>query len=127
MITFTLNASGKVDAVSVQNLTEFKRQPDKAATAANVAIGEAELKKFTGQYELKSPPLEVSVELIGGKLKAVIPGQPVATLAAVSTDRFTVEGAPVSIFVQFKLAGEKVSAMIIEQGSNPPLTFTPKN
>jgi CubicO group peptidase (beta-lactamase class C family) len=127
MVTFTLNASGKVDAVGLQNLTEFKRQPDKAATAANFAIGEAELKKFTGQYELKSPPLEVSVELIGGKLKAVIPGQPVATLAAISADRFTVEGAPVSIFVQFKLASEKVSAMIIEQGSNPPLTFTPKN
>src|SRR5262245_29339827 len=126
LVTFALNASGKVESVNIQNLTDFKRQPDKAATAASVAIDEAALKKFTGRYELKSPPLEVSIELLGGKLKAVLPGQPVATLAAVSADRFTVEGAPVSIFVQFKLASGKVSAMIIEQGSNPPLTFTPK-
>ena len=127
LVTFALNASGKVESVNIQNLTDFKRQPDKAATAASVAIDEAELKKFTGRYELKSPPLEVSIELLGGKLKAVLPGQPVATLAAVSADRFTVEGAPVNIFVQFKLAGGKVSAMVIEQGSNPPLTFIPKN
>src|SRR5262245_3562189 len=127
MVTFALNASGKVESVNLQNLTEFKRQPDKTATAASVAIDESELKKFTGRYELKSPPLEVSIELLGGKLKAVLRGQPVATLAAVSSDRFTVEGAPVSIFVQFKLDGGKVRAMVIEQGSNPALTFIPKN
>ena len=63
---------------------------------------------------------------MGGKLKAVIPGQPVATLTPVSTDRFTVEGAPVSIFVQFKLAEGKVSSLTVEQGSSPPLTFTPR-
>jgi CubicO group peptidase (beta-lactamase class C family) len=126
LVTFALNASGKVESVNLQNLSDFKRQPDKSATAASVAMDEAELKKFTGRYELKSPPLEVSIELLGGKLKAVLPGQPVATLVAVSTDRFTVEGAPVSIFVQFKLDGGKVNTMIIEQGTNPHLTFTPK-
>jgi len=68
----------------------------------------------------------MSVELVGGKLKGVIPGQPVASLAPVSADRFTVEGAPISIFVQFKLAEGKVSSLTVEQGSSPPLTFTPK-
>jgi hypothetical protein len=126
LVTFTLNASGKVEAVKVQNLTDFKRQPEKPAAAAGVALSEAGLKKFAGRYELTAPPLEVSIELVGGKLKAIIPGQPVATLVPVSADRFTVEGAPVAVFVQFKLVDGKVSAMTIEQGSNPALTFTPK-
>jgi hypothetical protein len=126
LITFTLNAQGKVEAARIQNMADFKRAPDKSPAAAGVTLSEADLKKFTGRYELKSPPLEMSVELVGGKLKAVIPGQPVASLTPVSADRFTVEGAPVSIFVQFKLADGKVSGLTVEQGSAPPLTFTPK-
>jgi CubicO group peptidase (beta-lactamase class C family) len=126
LITFTLNAQGKVESVKIQNLADFKRAPDKPPSVAGVTLSEADLRKFTGRYELKSPPLEMSVELVGGKLKAVIPGQPVASLAPVSADRFTVEGAPVSIFVQFKLADGKVSSLTVEQGSSPPLVFTPK-
>jgi CubicO group peptidase (beta-lactamase class C family) len=126
LLTFTLNAQGKVEAVKIQNIADFKRAPDKPPSVAGVTLGEADLRKFTGRYELKSPPLEMSVELVGGKLKAVIPGQPVASLVPVSADRFTVEGAPVSIFVQFKLAEGKVSSLTVEQGSAPPLTFTPK-
>jgi CubicO group peptidase (beta-lactamase class C family) len=126
LVTFTLNAQGKVDAVKIQNMADFKRAPDKPPSVAGVTLSEADLRKFTGRYELKSPPLELSVELVGGKLKAVIPGQPVASLTPVSADRFTVEGAPVSIFVQFKLAEGKVSSLTVEQGSAPPLTFTPK-
>ena len=125
-VTFTLNAQGKVESVKIQNMADFKRAPDKPPSVAGVTMSESDLKKFTGRYELKSPPLEMSVELVGGKLKAVIPGQPVASLAPVSADRFTVEGAPVSIFVQFKLAEGKVSSLTVEQGSSPPLTFTPK-
>jgi CubicO group peptidase (beta-lactamase class C family) len=126
LVTFDLNAQGKVDSINILNLTEFKRVPDKPTTPAGMTLSEADMKKFTGRYELKAPPLEISIELVGGKLKAVIPGQPVATLVPVTADRFTVEGAPVSIFVQFKLAGDKVSSLVIEQGSAPPLTFTPK-
>jgi hypothetical protein len=126
LVTFTLNAQGKVESVKIQNLADFRRAPDKPPSVAGGGLSEADLKKFTGRYELKSPPLEMSVELVGGKLKAVIPGQPVASLAPVSADRFTVEGAPVSIFVQFKLAEGKVSSLTVEQGSSPPLTFTPK-
>jgi CubicO group peptidase (beta-lactamase class C family) len=126
LITFDLNGQGKVDSIGIPNLTEFKRAPDKPTTPAGVTLSEADLMKFTGRYELKAPPLEISIELVGGKLKAVIPGQPVATLVPVTADRFTVEGAPVSIFVQFKLAEGKVSSLVVEQGSAPPLTFTPK-
>jgi CubicO group peptidase (beta-lactamase class C family) len=126
LVTFTLSAQGKVEAVKVQNLADFKRAPDKPPATSGLTLSEADLRKFVGRYELKSPPLEMSVELVGGKLKAVIPGQPVASLAPVSADRFTVEGAPISIFVQFKLTEGKVSSLTVEQGSSPPLTFTPK-
>jgi hypothetical protein len=126
LVTFTLNAQGKVEAVKIQNMADFKRAPDKPPSVAGVTLSEADLRKFTGRYELKSPPLELSIELVGGKLKAVIPGQPVASLVPVSADRFTVEDAPISIFVQFKLAEGKVSSLTVEQGSAPPLTFTLK-
>jgi len=126
LVTFTLNAQGKVEAIKIPNLADFKRAPDKPPAGVGVTLSEADLRKFTGRYELKAPPLEISVELVGGKLKAVIPGQPVASLVPVSTDRFTVEGAPVSVFVQFKLAEGRVSSLTVEQSSAPPLTFTPK-
>ena len=125
LVTFTLNAQGKVETLKIPNLTEFKRGPDKSP-AKSVTLSEAELKKYTGRYELKTPPIEMSVELVGGKLKASIPGQPVASLVPVSTDRFTVEDAPVNIFLQFKLVADKVSSLTVEQGSSPSLTFTPK-
>jgi CubicO group peptidase (beta-lactamase class C family) len=126
LVTFDLNAQGKVDSINIQSLGEFKRAPDKPATVAGLTLSEADLKKYTGKYELKAPPLEMSVELVGGKLKAMLPGQPVVTLVPVSANRFQVEGAPVSAFVNFKVSGGKVTSLTVEQGSNPPLEFIPK-
>ncbi|MDQ3173310.1 MAG: serine hydrolase, partial [Acidobacteriota bacterium] len=85
-LTFALNAQGKIETLTL-NLPgvadyPFKREAEKATTAA-VSLSEEDLKKFAGKYELKTPPVEVSVEIVGGKLKAVVPGQPVYTLVPV--------------------------------------------
>ena len=124
--TFTLNAQGKVAEMRVPNLTDFKRAPEKVEPSAALALSEAELKKFIGKFALPAPPLEVSIEMVGGKLKAVVPGQPVYTLVPIAPTRFQLEGAPAGFFAQFEMAGDQVKSLILEQGQGPKLTLTPK-
>jgi len=127
LVNFTLNAQGKADAVNVADMNlSFKRAPEEAKPAAGFAMSEADLKKFAGKYEMKGAPIEVSIEIVGGKLKAIVPGQPVYTLAPVAASRFQIEGAPEGFFVQFELSGDKPKSLTIEQGAGPKLTLFPK-
>src|SRR5207253_299977 len=67
LITFTLDSKGKVADVKLaeEGGTElvFKKSTDGPDAAPIIAMKEDELKKFVGKYELKSPPLEISIEL----------------------------------------------------------------
>ncbi len=123
-VSFALNAQGKLETLTLNlpGVSEypFKRAPETATTAA-ISLSEEELKKFAGKYELKTPPLEISVEIVGGKLKAVVPGQPVYTLVPVAANRFSIEGAPSGFFVQFEMADGKVKSLTFIQGSGPSL------
>jgi hypothetical protein len=126
LVNFTLDAQGKVAEMKVENLAEFKRAPDKAEAVAGVTLSEADLKKFAGKYAAEALPIEVSIEVVGGKLKAVVPGQPVYTLIPVAPARFQIEAAPAGFFVQFELTGGEVKSLKLEQGSAPSLTLLPK-
>ena len=123
-VTFALNTQGKAEELKLDlpglAAYPFKRSPEKAAAAA-IALSEAELKRFAGRYELKTPPIEVGVEMVGGKLKLVVPGQPVYALVPVTANKFQIEGAPAGFFVQFEMAGDKVSSLMLAQGG---LSFT---
>jgi CubicO group peptidase (beta-lactamase class C family) len=129
LMSFALNAQGKVETLTLNlpGVAEypFKRAAD-TATTASVSLGEEELKKFAGKYELKTPPVEVSVEIVGGKLKAMVPGQPVYTLVPVAANRFSVEGAPSGFFIQFEMVEGKVKSLTLIQGSGPSLVLLPK-
>jgi CubicO group peptidase (beta-lactamase class C family) len=127
LVTFTLNSQGKTEGLNLSDMNlSFKRAPEEAKPAAAIAMSEAELRKYAGKYEMKTPPIEVSIEIVGGKLKAVVPGQPVYTLVQVAPNRFQIEGAPEGFFVQFELAGDKAKSLILEQGAGPKLTLFPK-
>lgn len=127
LVTFTLNARGKVDEMKLPDLQiSFKRGPDPADTTPGVTLSEADLSKFAGKYEAKVPPIEISIEMVGGLLKAVVPGQPVYTLTPVSPTRFRIEGAPAGSFVGFEMAQGKVKSLTVEQGSNVSFTLLPK-
>lgn len=132
-INFTLNEQGKPDEAKIvipqAGDIAFKRAPEKVEAAATVAMSEADLKKFVGKYELKAPPLEVSIEMVGGKLKGVIPGQPVATLVPVSPTRFqvVVGSTATETFVQFEMAEGRPKSMSVESKNGPKLLFAPKN
>lgn len=127
LATFTLNSDGKTDALNVPEMSlTFKRAPEAAKPAAAISMSEAELKKYVGKYEMKTPAIEVSIEIVGGKLKAVVPGQPVYTLVPIAANRFQIEGAPEGFFVQFELSGDKAKSLTIEQGAGPKLTLPVK-
>lgn len=127
LVTFTLNARGAVDEMKLPDLEiGFKRGPDAADATPGVKLAAADLAKFGGKYEAKVPPIEVSVEVVGGLLKLIVPGQPVYTLTPVSSTRFRIEGAPAGFFVQFEVAEEKVKSMTIEQGPSMNFKLSPK-
>ena len=127
LITFGLNAQGKTDALSIPEMgLTFKRGADEAKPAAAIAMSEADFQKYTGKYEMKTPPIEVSIEIVGGKLKASVPGQPVYTLVPVAAHKFQIEGAPDGFLVLFDVAGEKAKSLTIEQGAGPKLTLNAK-
>jgi CubicO group peptidase (beta-lactamase class C family) len=128
-VTFALNAQGKLDTLTL-NLPGVAEYPFKRASDATpisaVSLSEEQLKKFAGLYESKAPPVEVSIEIVGGKLKAMVPGQPVYTLLPVSANRFSIEGAPSGFFIQFDVVEGTVKSLTLIQGSGPSLTLLPK-
>ena len=129
-VTYAIGGDGKANEIRVDGGPAgelvFKRAPEPVKTDAAISLSEDELKKFLGTYELKNPPVEVSIEMVGGKLKGVLPGQPTVGLVPVTPTRFQVEGAPIKAFVEFELADGKVKSMTLEQGPAPKLVFTPK-
>lgn len=128
-VTFSLNAQGKIESVtlSLSGLTDypFKRIPEPTA-AKTVSLSEEELRKLVGRYESKTPPIELSLEVVGGKLKAVMPGQPVYTLSPVNATRFLIESAPAGYYMEFELTEGKVKTVTLVQGSGPSFVFWPK-
>ncbi len=122
-INFRLNTQGKVEAISIENIADFTRAPEKIETVAGITLGEADLKKFVGIYELAAPPLEISIELVGNSLKAMLPGQPVYMLVPVAANRFRIEGAPDGFFAQFEMADGKARSLTLIQGSRPSVVL----
>ncbi|MGB7070467.1 MAG: serine hydrolase [Pyrinomonadaceae bacterium] len=126
---FSLNSQGKADTVTLglPGLSDypFKRVPEPPAVQA-ISLSEEELGRFAGKYESKAPPVEVSIEILGGKLRAVVPGQPVYTLVPVAENRFSIEGAPEGFFIQFEKADGRIKSLTFEQASAPSLFLVPK-
>ena len=126
LVTFTLNSQAKTNALDIADMGLAFKRSDEAKAAAAISMSEADLKKFAGKYEMKGSPIEVTIEIVGGKLKAAVPGQPVYTLVPVAANRFQIEGAPEGYFVQFDATGDRAKSLTIEQGAGPKLTLTLK-
>lgn len=130
LVSFTINEQAEVSQVrlAVPGVSDmvFRRVAEKAKPAAAVAMSEAEMKKFTGVFALSAPPIEVTIELVGGKLKATVPGQPVYTLVPIGPTRFQIEGAPAGFVVQYEMVGGHAKSITIEQGAGPSLTLPRK-
>ncbi|MGA9773314.1 MAG: serine hydrolase [Blastocatellia bacterium] len=118
-ISFTLNSKGRIEAMKIEEIGDFTRAPEKVEAAATIALSEDDLKKFIGRYAMQSPPIEISIEVIGNRLKAIVPGQPVYTLVPVAANRFRLDGAPEGFLAQFEMIGGKPKSLTLIQGSGP--------
>lgn len=125
-VTFRLNTTGEVSELEIKELATFKRAGNEADTSHDIKLSDDEMRKFIGSYELKTPPVDLSVEWVGGKLKAIIAGQPPYTLVPVGPARFRLEGAPKGYYAEFKLEEGKPRSVTIEQGDRPSITMMVK-
>jgi CubicO group peptidase (beta-lactamase class C family) len=126
-VNFRLNTQGKVELVNIEGISEFTRVTEPTGPVSTVPMSEADLKKFVGKYALAAPPLEISIELISGSLKANVPGQPLYSLVPVAANRFRLEGAPAGFFAEFELADGKPKSLTLVQGERPNIVLLPKS
>jgi CubicO group peptidase (beta-lactamase class C family) len=125
---FKLNTQGKVDTVNIDGLTEFTRTAaEPTGPVSAVPMSETELKKFVGKYALAAPPLEVSIELINGSLKANVPGQPLYSLIPVAANRFRLEGAPAGFFAEFEVGDGRAKTLTLVQGERGNIVLLAKS
>jgi hypothetical protein len=126
--TFRLNSRGKEDEMQValeagDSMFSLRRQKPAAKEPA-IAIPPEQLGTFVGVYSRKAPPLEVTVELLNGKLKYTSFGLPVATLVPIGPTRFRVEGAA-PIYVEFEMGDGKVKQVTLERDEQPKVRLLP--
>jgi hypothetical protein len=126
-VTFGLDRRGEPQELKLDILADvvFQRTEEGGAGAA-LKLSEEELKTFAGKYALEAPPVEVSIELVAGKLQVVMPGRPVYTLVPVGPTRFRIDGAPAGYFADFEVAGGTVKSLTLEQGRRPSVTLKTK-
>jgi CubicO group peptidase (beta-lactamase class C family) len=123
-VTFGLNPHGEPQELKLDILADviFKRTVEGGAGAA-FRLSEEELKKFVGKYALDVPPMEVSIELVGGKLKEVISGQTAYTLVPVGPERFRIDGVPAEYLADFEVVDGKVKSLKLAQGRRLSVTL----
>ena len=130
MITFALDADGKVRGLEFEGIGSFNRRPDAPDTTRRVVLAAADAAKLTGTFVSQTPALSIEVAWVDGQLKLTVPGQPTYTLLADSPTRFRMTGPPgmpAGFFVDYELSGGSVKALKLTQPSpRPTLTFEPK-
>lgn len=126
-VNFKLNTQGRAEVLTLEGLADFTRVPEAAGPVSAVPLSETDLQKFVGKYALAAPPVEISVEMIGGSLKVNVPGQPLYSMVPVSANRFKLEGAPAGFFAQFDVVDGKPKSLTLLQGDRPNLVFLPKS
>jgi CubicO group peptidase (beta-lactamase class C family) len=86
--------------------------------AEGIELSEAELGRFVGQYGLSrwtkvegfSPPSEVDVELYGGNLVVLVPGEALCILVPITPNRFRMARGRAD-YVEFDMEGDRVKTV----------------
>jgi CubicO group peptidase (beta-lactamase class C family) len=128
-VSFTLDATGKVDAMKVVDFADFTRKPEEADSTPGVRLAAAELPRYTGSFASPSLPVTTEVQLVNGQLKLTVPGQPVYTLVPVTATRFRLTGkeVPAGFFLDYTLEGGKVQRVtLVQPEPQPAVVLVPK-
>jgi len=130
LVTFDLDADSKVDEMKVQDLADFTRKPEVTDTTPGVHIAEADLPKYTGSFAATGLPVTAEVQVVGGRLKLTVEGQPPYTLVPVTPTRFRLTGPPdmpAGFFLDYTMAGDSVkSVTLVQPEPQPTLTLVPR-
>lgn len=130
MVTFALDADGKVRSLDFEGIGTFNRKPDAPDTTRRVVLAASDAAKLTGTFVSQTPALSIEVAWVDGQLKLTIPGQPTYTLLADSPTKFRMTGPPglpAGFFAEYELSGGAVKSLkIIQPSPRPTLTFEPK-
>jgi hypothetical protein len=124
LVTFHLDKKGEPESIQFLGITA-RRVPAPASEPV-LARKPEELARFVGVYRREAPPLEVTVELLHGKLKMTTFGEPVSSLAPIEPARFRVEGAAAPKYLQFKVVNGKIEELVIERYQQPKVILAPK-
>jgi hypothetical protein len=126
-VNFTIGSNARVRQMEMENIADFRRQ-EKADTTPGVRLTQRDLARLVGSYRANEAALTAKVEMVGDALKITVPGEPAYTAVAVTPARFRLTGKGVrsGLFADFKLEGDGVRSMTLEQPApQPRLTFGP--
>ena len=130
-VSFRLGPTGKVEELAMDlggAPTAFKRRPEMADTTAGVTLAAADVRKYVGTFQSTAPPVVITVEEVGGRLRATVPGQPGLTMIPATPTRFKLVGPniPAGFFLVYAMDGDTVKSITLEQPApRPSLTLTP--
>jgi len=80
----------------------------------DIELKPAELAPMAGSYKEDESGFAMSVELVGGHLRATLSGEAPVVLVPVGPTRFRIEGMPAGFAVSFQLEGGKAVALTME-------------
>lgn len=78
------------------------------------ALGQADVEKYVGQYQVTGAPIMITITANGGKLSLAATGQGTAPIELVSGENYSVTGTPIKLTFQKDAAGT-VTGMMIHQ------------
>jgi CubicO group peptidase (beta-lactamase class C family) len=129
LITFTLTADGKVDQLKAEGLSDFSRKPEPSDTTPGVRLKPEDLARYAGSFSSSTLPVSAEVQVVDGRLRLTVPGQPVYTLVPVTTTRFrlTGEGVPPGFFLDYTMSAGKVQRVnLVQPEPQPSVILLPK-
>jgi pimeloyl-ACP methyl ester carboxylesterase len=105
-------------------LASVRRAPFALKLETSVlSLPEEALHAFAGRYTSETPKIELTVEVVGDRLKVQLGGEPLL-FAPVSAARFRAVGPP-GVVLSFERAEGKIVRAIVEEGGAPVMILQP--
>jgi CubicO group peptidase (beta-lactamase class C family) len=131
-VSFRLGATGKPEELAMDlggAPTTFKRRPETADTTAGVVLAASDIRKYIGNFQSAAPPVVITVEEVGGRLRMTLSNQ-AFTMVPVTPTRFKLVGTniPAGFFLVYAMDADKVKSVTLEQPApRPSLTLSPSS
>jgi pimeloyl-ACP methyl ester carboxylesterase len=116
--------TAKPEALDAACLAKIGRPEFVLTRAEDVQLAEAELDRLTGTFSSRELGFAVTIERVGGRLRATVASQPPILLVPLSPTRFRLEGLPGGFLFEFQLADGRAESASFQQPGQPAQTLT---